>query len=33
MEILLVLIGEEERSKCEGFMKRVKERWDQNYPE
>ena len=33
MKINLVVMDNEERSKGRGFMKRVKERWDQRYPE
>ena len=33
MKINLVIMDEEERAKGRGFMKRVKERWDQKYPE
>ena len=33
MKINLVIMDEEERVKGRGFMKRVKERWDQKYPE
>ena len=33
MKISLVVMDNEERSKGRGFMKRVKERWDQRYPE
>ena len=33
MKINLVIIDEEERAKGRGFMKRGKERWDQQYPE
>ena len=33
MKISLVVMDNEERSKGRGFMKRVKERWDQKYPE
>ena len=32
-KINLVVMDNEERSKGRGFMKRVKERWDQRYPE
>ena len=33
MKIDLVTIDKEERARGKGFMKRVKERWDQKYPE
>ena len=33
MKIDLVTIDKEERARGRGFMKRVKERWDQKYPE
>ena len=33
MKISLVTIDDEERRKGRGFMKRVKERWDEKYPE
>ena len=33
MKINLVVMDNEERPKGRGFMKRVKERWDQRYPE
>ena len=33
MKIDTVIIDKEERAKGRGFMKRVKERWDQKYPE
>ena len=33
MEIDVVTMDKEERAKGSGFMKRVKERWDQKYPE
>ena len=33
VKINLVVMDNEERSKGRGFMKRVKERWDQSYPE
>ena len=33
MKINIVVMDNEERSKARGFMKRVKERWDQRYPE
>ena len=33
MKINLVTMDDEERAKGRGFMKRVKERWDQRYPE
>ena len=33
MKIDVVIMGKEERAKGRGFMKRVKERWDQKYPE
>ena len=33
MKISLVAIDNEERRKGRGFMKRVKERWDEKYPE
>ena len=32
MKIDLVTIDKEERARRRGFMKRVKERWDQKYP-
>ena len=33
MKISLVTLDDEERRKVRGFMKRVKERWDEKYPE
>ena len=33
MKIDLVTIDKEERARGRGFMKRVKERWDQKYQE
>ena len=33
MKLNLVTMDDEERVKGRGFMKRVKERWDQRYPE
>ena len=33
MKISLVTIDDEERRKGRGVMKRVKERWDEKYPE
>ena len=33
MKINVVIMDKEERAKGRGFMKRVKERWDQKYPE
>ena len=33
MKIDVVIMDKEERAKGRGFMKRVKERWDQKYPE
>ena len=33
MKIDVVIMDKEERAKGKGFMKRVKERWDQKYPE
>ena len=33
MKIDLVTMDKEERAKGRGFMKRVKERWEQKYPE
>ena len=33
MKISLVTIDNEERRKGSGFMKRVKERWDEKYPD
>ena len=33
MKIDVVTMDKEERAKRRGFMKRVKERWDQKYPE
>ena len=33
MKIDLVTVDKEERARGRGFMKRVKERWDQKYPE
>ena len=33
MKIKLIMIDEEERVKGRGFMKRVKERWEVEYPE
>ena len=33
MKIDVVTIDKEERTKGRGFMKRLKERWDQKYPE
>ena len=33
MKINLVMMDNDERSKGRGFMKRMKERWDQRYPE
>ena len=33
MKINLVTMDDEEREKGRGFIKRVKERWDQRYPE
>ena len=33
MKIDAVTMNKEERAKGRGFMKRVKERWDQKYPE
>ena len=33
MMIDVVIMDKEERAKGRGFMKRVKERWDQKYPE
>ena len=33
MKISLVVMDNEERSKGKGFMKKVKERWDQRYSE
>ena len=33
MKIDVVTMDKEERAKGRGFMKRVKERWDQKYPE
>ena len=33
MKIDVVIMDKEERAKRRGFMKRVKERWDQKYPE
>ena len=33
MKMKLVKIDDEERSKGRGFMKRVKERWDLEFPD
>ena len=33
MKVTLITFDNEERAKVRGFMKRVKERWDQYYPE
>ena len=33
MKIDVVIMNKEERAKVRGFMKRVKGRWDQKYPE
>ena len=33
MKVKLVIIDEEERAKGRGFMKRVKQHWDMEYPE
>ena len=33
MKVTLITFDNEERAKGRGFMKRVKERWDQYYPE
>ena len=33
MKIDVVIMDKEERAKVSGFMKRVKEIWDQKYPE
>ena len=33
MKIDVVIMDKEERAKGRGFLKRVKERWDQKYPE
>ena len=33
MRIDLVILGKDERAKERGFMKKVKERWAQKYPE
>ena len=33
MKIDVVIMDKEERTKGRGFLKRLKERWDQKYPE
>ena len=33
MKVKLVMVDKEERAKGRGFMKRVKERWDMEYPD
>ena len=33
MKIDVIIMGKEGRAKGKGFMKRVKGRWDQKYPE
>ena len=33
MKVNIIIMDKEERAKGRGFVKKVKERWDQKYPE